>query len=225
MSRSQYMSVISRLSTSIFRWRRFDLAEDLASSQGEIRAVGLLRGPERQTAGQHRTLRNSVGPGGAAKPTLAGARGIGRRRLRRPRRGGRDRHDRHHVARTHRLRRQTMPTLESYSMLLGAIALMHRLTSDDFMYARKLLEALIERLPAEHAQGRRLRPGTRSRSSKASRTIRKPTERAPTSSRSKPSISIRKLARPLGLRTDPYKFSDEVRRRRAFPRSRDRGEP
>ena len=27
MSRSQYMSVISRLSTSIFRWRRFDLAE------------------------------------------------------------------------------------------------------------------------------------------------------------------------------------------------------
>ena len=48
-----------------------------------------------------------------------------------------------------RLRRQSMPTLESYSMLLGAIALMHHLTADDFMYARQLLEALIERLPRE----------------------------------------------------------------------------
>lgn len=40
---------------------------------------------------------------------------------------------------------QSLPTLKSYSLLLGAIALMHRLSIDDFHYARELLQTLLER--------------------------------------------------------------------------------
>lgn len=42
---------------------------------------------------------------------------------------------------------QPLPTLESYTLLIGAIALMHRLSSRDFSRARELLLALIERAP------------------------------------------------------------------------------
>jgi TolB-like protein len=43
---------------------------------------------------------------------------------------------------------QPLPTLESYTLLLGAIALMHRLSRQDFERARVLLETLIERAHA-----------------------------------------------------------------------------
>ena len=42
---------------------------------------------------------------------------------------------------------QPLPTLESYTLLISAIALMHRLSPQDFDRARMLLEALIERAP------------------------------------------------------------------------------
>ena len=42
---------------------------------------------------------------------------------------------------------QPLPTLESYTLLISAIALMHRLSPQDFDRARVLLEALIERAP------------------------------------------------------------------------------
>jgi class 3 adenylate cyclase/TolB-like protein len=42
---------------------------------------------------------------------------------------------------------QPLPTLESYTLLISAIALMHRLSPQDFDRARTLLEALIERAP------------------------------------------------------------------------------
>jgi adenylate cyclase len=44
-----------------------------------------------------------------------------------------------------RAQSQALPTLPSYTLLIGAIALMHRLSARDFDEARKLLEALIER--------------------------------------------------------------------------------
>ena len=44
---------------------------------------------------------------------------------------------------------QTLPTLDSYSLLMGAIALMHGRSKDDFRRAYKLLEALIERAPRQ----------------------------------------------------------------------------
>lgn len=40
-----------------------------------------------------------------------------------------------------------LPTLENYSLLMGAIALMHRLSRRDFERARTLLETVIERAP------------------------------------------------------------------------------
>ena len=44
-----------------------------------------------------------------------------------------------------RAQSQALPTLKSYTLLLGAIALMHRLSRSDFEKARHLLDALIER--------------------------------------------------------------------------------
>jgi TolB-like protein/Tfp pilus assembly protein PilF len=42
---------------------------------------------------------------------------------------------------------QPLPTLESYTLLMAAIAMMHRLSPQDFDRARVLLETLIERAP------------------------------------------------------------------------------
>ena len=44
-----------------------------------------------------------------------------------------------------RARNQALPTLEGYTVLLGAIALMHRTSFNEFDRARKMLEHLIER--------------------------------------------------------------------------------
>ena len=44
---------------------------------------------------------------------------------------------------------QPLPTLQSYSLLLGAVALMHRPSRAAFEQARALLEALIERAPRQ----------------------------------------------------------------------------
>ncbi len=44
-----------------------------------------------------------------------------------------------------RARSQPLPTLESYTLLMGAIALMHRLSITDFDEASKMLQALIDR--------------------------------------------------------------------------------
>jgi adenylate cyclase len=53
---------------------------------------------------------------------------------------------------THQLqeaRTRTLPTLESYALLLGSITLMHRLSRSDFERSRTMLDLLIERLPRE----------------------------------------------------------------------------
>lgn len=44
-----------------------------------------------------------------------------------------------------RAKLQALPNLESYSLLMGAVALMHRMQRHDFERARDLLEALMER--------------------------------------------------------------------------------
>jgi adenylate cyclase len=46
-------------------------------------------------------------------------------------------------------RSQTLPTLESYALLLGAVTLMHRLSRADFERSRAMLDVLIDRLPRE----------------------------------------------------------------------------
>ena len=47
----------------------------------------------------------------------------------------------------HRAQTQALPTLETYTLLIGAIALMHRLSLHDFERARQMLEAVTERAP------------------------------------------------------------------------------
>ena len=49
-----------------------------------------------------------------------------------------------HIAQAHPL-----PTLESYTLLMAAIALMHRLSTEDFDRAKPMLSALIERAPRQ----------------------------------------------------------------------------
>ncbi len=46
-----------------------------------------------------------------------------------------------------RAQSHALPTLKSYTLLIGAVALMHRLSPNDFALARELLETLIERVP------------------------------------------------------------------------------
>lgn len=48
-----------------------------------------------------------------------------------------------------RAQSQPLPTLESYTLLMGAITLMHRLSLQDFARARRMLEALTERIPRQ----------------------------------------------------------------------------
>jgi tetratricopeptide (TPR) repeat protein len=46
-----------------------------------------------------------------------------------------------------RAQSQALPTLESYTLMMGAIALMHRLSLQDFDRARQMLETLTDRAP------------------------------------------------------------------------------
>jgi tetratricopeptide (TPR) repeat protein len=48
-----------------------------------------------------------------------------------------------------RAQTHALPTLESYTLLVGAITLMHRLSVNDFERSRQMLEALIERVPRQ----------------------------------------------------------------------------
>lgn len=48
-----------------------------------------------------------------------------------------------------RAQTQPLPTLKSYTLLMGAIALMHRLSRKDFDRSREMLVALTERLPRQ----------------------------------------------------------------------------
>ena len=48
-----------------------------------------------------------------------------------------------------RVQRQSLPTLESFTLLISAISLMHRLSASEFDRARLMLDAVIERAPRQ----------------------------------------------------------------------------
>jgi len=48
-----------------------------------------------------------------------------------------------------RAQSQSLPTVESYTLLMGAIALMHRLSLQDFDRSRQMLQVLTERMPRQ----------------------------------------------------------------------------
>lgn len=149
LSRSSELNVISRLSTTVFRGRdtsieevsRYLTANYILS--GAYRKVGSkLRLNVELASSEPGTIVWSDSMEGNAQALVSGRDGvvdnivtsvgmaIMSRELQR--------------AQTHPL-----PTLESYTLLMGAIALMHRLSRKDFDRSREMLVALTERLPRQ----------------------------------------------------------------------------
>jgi class 3 adenylate cyclase/TolB-like protein/Tfp pilus assembly protein PilF len=145
LSRTPELNVISRLSTSAFSGRAATLGEIGQHLQTEYVLSGsyssdgtkILLNAELAETGSGRILwtrrmsgqvadlfseeQEIVGQLAAEVQTALESRELARSRL------------------------QPLPSLRSYTLLMGAIALMHRLSSRDFDEAHNLLEALIER--------------------------------------------------------------------------------
>jgi class 3 adenylate cyclase/TolB-like protein/tetratricopeptide (TPR) repeat protein len=149
LSHAAELNVISRLSTTMFRWREASLQE----VSGHLNANYVLSGAYRVSGRRLRlttelvaaksgsvvwseTLEGSVGGILSGKGsvihkvvTAVGAAVMASELL--------------------RAQSQPLPTLESYALLMGAIALMHRLSSQDFDRAELMLQALTERAPRQ----------------------------------------------------------------------------
>jgi TolB-like protein/tetratricopeptide (TPR) repeat protein len=149
LSRSSELNVISRLSTTVFRGRETSIEEVsryLTANyvlSGAYRKVGSkLRINVELASSERGTVVWSDSMEGNALAIVSGKDGmvneivtavsmaIMSRELQR--------------AQTHPL-----PTLESYTLLMGAVALMHRLSRKDFDRSREMLVALTERLPRQ----------------------------------------------------------------------------
>jgi adenylate cyclase len=149
LSRSSELNVISRLSTTVFRDRETSVDEvsrHLRANyvlSGAYRTIGNrlrlnveLATSEPGTVVWSETLEGSVeaivsGKDGLVNDIVtAVSMAIMARELQR--------------AQTHPL-----PTLESYTLLMGAIALMHRLSRKDFDRSRDMLVALTDRVPRQ----------------------------------------------------------------------------
>ena len=154
LSRTAELNVISRLSTTAFRDRPFPL-DELASRLGahyvltgaySVQGTALtLRVQLVDTASSlvvwSGRLHDAIGDLLAHEDSLTSevVRRVGQTIMSRE---------------VERVRQAPLPTLDSYSLLLGAVGLLHRLSRRDFNDSRTLLEALIERArrqPLPHA--------------------------------------------------------------------------
>ena len=145
LSRAPELKVISRLSTNVFRGR----SSDVAQVSAHLGATYVLSGGYIVNAGQILvtaelsearnghvvwTDRLSAEIGDLLQPESELAHRIAQAV---------------HVsvfdAEVEHIRTQPLPTLESYSLLLGSIKLMHRSSKDEFLQTRKLLDELINR--------------------------------------------------------------------------------
>ena len=146
LSRTPHLNVISRLSTTVFRGRNASLSEIGALLKTDYVLSGTYRVAGNQlivVAELADTKSGRVVWGDQLKGTVTGvvsgddplidsivaavSSAVVAREL-------------------ERARFQALPTLESYTLLLGAIALMHRASEADFDRARQLLETLTDRL-------------------------------------------------------------------------------
>jgi TolB-like protein/Tfp pilus assembly protein PilF len=149
LSRSSELNVISRLSTTVFRGR--DTSIDEVS--GYLSANYVLSGAYRKVGNKLRlnielassdagTVVWSEGMEGNAHALVSGRDGLVDNIVAA-------------VSMTvmsrelERAQSQPLPTLESYTLLMGAIALMHRLSLRDFDRSREMLQALTERVPRQ----------------------------------------------------------------------------
>jgi class 3 adenylate cyclase/tetratricopeptide (TPR) repeat protein len=145
LSRSPDLNVISRLSTSAFRWRQSTLAEINAHLSADYVLSGVYRADARRVVLDVELAEASSAQivwAQRLEDQLAGIIGgeqeligrvvadVGAAMISRE---------------LQRARSQALPTLKSYTLLMGAIALMHRMSRRDFEEARKLLQALIDR--------------------------------------------------------------------------------
>jgi tetratricopeptide (TPR) repeat protein len=149
LSRAAELNVISRLSTTVFRGREASLGE----VGGYLNATYVLSGAYLVSGNQFnlsveladaksgnvvwaKSLKGQVtgivsGKDGLIDKAVAGvSSAIMARELL-------------------RAQSQPLPTLESYTLLMGAIALMHRLSLRDFDRAKQMLQTLTERAPRQ----------------------------------------------------------------------------
>jgi adenylate cyclase len=145
LSHSPDLNVISRLSTTAFRGRQVTLAEINAHLNADYVVSGVYR-----VDGQRINLDAELAEAESARVVwcrrytdqIAGILGGERELI------GRVVADACSAIISCELRRaqsQALPTLKSYTLLMAAITLMHRLSPHDFQEARKLLQTLIER--------------------------------------------------------------------------------
>jgi class 3 adenylate cyclase/TolB-like protein/Tfp pilus assembly protein PilF len=145
LSKSANLKVISRLSTAVFRGR----ANDLGQVSAHLGATYVLSGAYVVNAGQIMvTAELSAARNGQVVWTdrLSGEIDD----LLRPESELADRiaravHFAVFDAEVEHILTQPLPTLESYSLLLGSIKLMHRSSRDEFLQTRKILDELINR--------------------------------------------------------------------------------
>ncbi|MCP8940197.1 hypothetical protein NK718_16855 [Alsobacter sp. SYSU M60028] len=145
LSRSTELNLVSRLSTTAFRGRGATLEQIRANLQADYVLSG-----EYRTSGQSITIDTELADCKTGqivlttrqKGKVAGLLG-----------GRREMID--HIAadvnkavmkrELQRAQSQALPTLTSYTLLIAAIALMHRLSASDFDSAKALLDELVER--------------------------------------------------------------------------------
>ena len=154
MSRSRYVNVISRMSTAGFRDRVADPQAVLKHLNARFMVTGTCRASgdallvdveltetrtQRMLWGERFQLDQKAlvaGDNGQLEEIVAGINAA-------------------IVSReVDRIRVMPMPNLESYTLMLGAISLLHRFSRDDFFRAQNVLEELISRVPryaAAHA--------------------------------------------------------------------------
>jgi adenylate cyclase len=145
LSHAPDLNVISRLSTSAFRWRQVSLAEINAHLNADYVLSGVYH-----VAARRLVLDVELAEASSAHivwsqrltDQVAGILGGEQELI------GRVVSDVSRAVLSHELRRvrsRALPTLKSYSLLMAAIGLMHRMSRDDFEEARMLLQALIDR--------------------------------------------------------------------------------
>ncbi|MCB5175246.1 MULTISPECIES: adenylate/guanylate cyclase domain-containing protein [Microvirga] len=149
LSRSPELHVISRLSTTVFRGRDTPLAQISANLNADYVLSGEYRVTDRFVAIEAELMEAKSGQtawAGRCKGQIAAVLS-----------GKRELIDEIAinvsaavmVSELQRAQSQALPTLKSYTLLIAAVALMHRLSSIDFDQARRLLETLIERAPRQ----------------------------------------------------------------------------
>jgi TolB-like protein/Tfp pilus assembly protein PilF len=145
LSRSPDLHVISRLSTTVFRGRGATLAEISANLNANYVLSGEYRVSNRQIIINAELAEAKSGQIVWIKRHKGQLAGIlsGRREL--IDRVVADVSAAVMARELQRAQSQPLPTLKSYTLLIGAIALMHRLSRRDFEQAHRLLETLIDR--------------------------------------------------------------------------------